>query len=316
MTWIYEDMAVEHIPVMLDEVIEGLRINPEGIYVDATVGMGGHSEAIADRLTTGKLIGIDKDRYALQRSADRLSRFGEKVTLLFGDFTDIRSVLLQAGITEADGILMDIGVSSPQIDTPERGFSYMHDGPLDMRMDPSRGMTARELIATASERELEEIFWKYGEERWGRKIAGKIVKARAQAPIETTAQLAELVEASIPRRHKGDGHPAKRVFQGLRIAVNDELNALTRGLTQAMEVLKPGGRLCVISFHSLEDRIVKQFLVEQNRDCVCPPEIPICVCDHRRRARIITRKPIVAKESEMRMNRRSASAKLRIGEKI
>lgn len=192
----------------------------------------------------------------------------------------------------------------------------MNDGPLDMRMDPTQELTAERLLATADERTLEVIFWKYGEERWGRKIADHIVQYREQKSIQTTKQLADIVKGAIPRRHQGDGHPAKRVFQALRIAVNDELNALTGALSQAMELLAPGGRLCVITFHSLEDRIVKQFLVDKNRDCICPPEIPICVCDHRRVARIITRKPISASKEELVANTRAQSAKLRIGEKI
>lgn len=307
---------MEHIPVLLNEVIEGLQIDPDGIYVDGTVGMGGHSYEIAKRLTTGRLIAIDRDPYALSRSQERLAPFGDRVTFLRGNFTDIQSILASIGISRVNGILLDIGVSSPQIDNPERGFSYMNDGPLDMRMDPTQELTAERLLATADERTLEVIFWKYGEERWGRKIADHIVQYREQKSIQTTKQLADIVKGAIPRRHQGDGHPAKRVFQALRIAVNDELNALTGALSQAMELLAPGGRLCVITFHSLEDRIVKQFLVDKNRDCICPPEIPICVCDHRRVARIITRKPISASKEELVANTRAQSAKLRIGEKI
>lgn len=307
---------MEHIPVLLNEVIEGLKINPDGVYIDATVGMGGHSYEIAKRLGGGRLIGLDRDQYALGQSRKRLAEFGDRVSLFHGNFTDIKRILNENGIYEADGILMDIGVSSPQLDDPERGFSYMHDGPLDMRMDRGQELTAEHLIASADESALEEIFWKYGEERWGRKIAQRIVKARQQEPIRTTAQLAEVVEKAIPQRLQKDGHPAKRVFQAIRIAVNDELGALTHALTQAMDLLNPGGRLCVITFHSLEDRIVKQFLVEQNRDCICPSDFPICVCDHRRKARIITRKPLTASDEEGRVNKRALSAKLRIGEKI
>lgn len=307
---------MEHIPVLLTEVIEGLKIRPDGIYVDGTVGMGGHSYAIAKQLTTGRLIGIDRDPAALAHSKKRLEPFGDRVQLLHGNFMDMKQILAEHGVDAVDGIVLDIGVSSPQIDQADRGFSYVHDGPLDMRMDTRQKTTAADLIRTLSEQELEEIFWKYGEERWGRKIAQRIIREREEEPITTTLHLAEVIERAVPRRNQRDGHPAKRVFQALRIAVNDELTALTNALTDAMDLLKAGGRLCVISFHSLEDRIVKQFLVDQNRSCICPAEIPVCVCDHRRVARIITKKPLTAKEEELRENPRAASAKLRIGEKI
>lgn len=307
---------MEHIPVLINEVIEGLQISPEGTYIDATVGMGGHSLEIASRLTTGRLIAIDRDPYALEQSEKNLAPYRDKVTFLRGNFTDLKKLLASIAIFRVDGILMDIGVSSPQIDQAERGFSYIQDGPLDMRMDTTQALTAEKLLADSDEKTLEEIFWRYGEERWGRKIAQRIVQVRENTPLTSTLQLAELVENTIPKRHQKDGHPAKRVFQAIRIAVNGELEALTNALTQAMELLKPQGRLCVITFHSLEDRIVKQFFVSQNRDCICPPEIPVCVCNHRRIARIITRKPIVATAEEMKRNRRSQSAKLRIGEKV
>lgn len=307
---------MKHIPVLRKEVIEGLKIKPDGLYVDATVGMGGHSYEIAGRLHTGRLIGIDRDPQALAASAKRLEEFGDRVQLLHGNFTDLKQILQGAGITKVDGILMDIGVSSPQIDQPERGFSYLRDGPLDMRMDPTQSTSAADLIREADEKTLEEIFWKYGEERWGRKIAQRIIRERKEHPITGTLELADLVEGAVPRRNQKDGHPAKRVFQALRIAVNDELHALTQALTDAMDLLQPGGRLLVITFHSLEDRIVKQFLVEQNRSCICPKELPVCVCDHKSVARIITKKPLTAGTKELQENPRAASAKLRIGEKI
>lgn len=307
---------MKHIPVLLQEVLDGLQIKPEGIYVDGTVGMGGHSYAIAKRLTSGRLIGIDRDRTALQESARRLQEFGDRVLLLHGNFTALKTILAEQQITKVDGILLDIGVSSPQIDQAERGFSYLKNGPLDMRMDASQQTSAADIVREADESELEEIFWKYGEERWGRKIAQRIVRERSRQPITTTLELADIVEQAVPRRNQRDGHPAKRIFQALRIAVNDELDALTSALEDAMELLLPGGRLCVITFHSLEDRIVKQFLVEQNRDCICPKEFPVCVCDHQRIARIITRKPITAGRKECEENPRAASAKLRIGEKL
>ncbi len=307
---------MEHIPVLLQEVLSGLKIKPNGIYVDATVGMGGHSMEIARRIPEGRLICIDRDPNALAFSRERLAEYKERVTFLHGNFTDLKSLLGGIGVDKTDGILMDIGVSSPQIDRAERGFSYLREGPLDMRMDPTQSLTAADILQDADESALEEIFWKYGEERWGRKIAQRIVREREKQPITSTLQLAHLVESAIPRRNQKDGHPAKRVFQALRIAVNDELEALTRALEDAMTVLHPGGRLCVITFHSLEDRIVKQFLVDQNRGCICPKEFPICVCEHDRQARIITKKPLIATEKERKENPRSASAKLRIGERI
>lgn len=307
---------MEHIPVLKQEVLEGLKIRPDGIYVDATVGMGGHSAEVAARLKDGRLIGIDRDPNALKTSAKKLQPYEDRVTLLHGNFTDLKRLLAEAEISRVDGILMDIGVSSPQIDTPERGFSYLREGPLDMRMDPTQELSAQDIIADWDEKQLEEIFWKYGEERWGRKIAQRIVRERNEHPIRTTLDLAELIERAIPRRSQKDGHPAKRVFQALRITVNDELGALQQALTDAMQLLAPGGRLCVITFHSLEDRIVKQFLVEQSRSCICPKELPVCVCHHAPAARIITRKPLTAKKEELERNPRAASAKLRIGEKI
>lgn len=307
---------MEHIPVLKQEVLEGLKIRPDGIYVDATVGMGGHSAEVAARLKDGRLIGIDRDPNALKTSAKKLQPYEDRVTLLHGNFTDLKRLLAEAEISRVHGILMDIGVSSPQIDTPERGFSYLREGPLDMRMDPTQELSAQDIIADWDEKQLEEIFWKYGEERWGRKIAQRIVRERHEHPIRTTLDLADLIERAIPRRSQKDGHPAKRVFQALRITVNDELGALQQALTDAMQLLAPGGRLCVITFHSLEDRIVKQFLVEQSRSCICPKELPVCVCHHTPAARIITRKPLTAKKEELERNPRAASAKLRIGEKI
>lgn len=307
---------MKHISVLLKETVDGLNIKPDGMYVDATIGMGGHAEAILQQLTTGRLIGIDQDPYALEQSKHRLAAYADKLTLLHGNFTNIEALLRVNGIESVDGIVMDIGVSSPQIDNAERGFSYMQDGPLDMRMDTTSEFTAKDIVNTYDESQLEEIFWKYGEERWGRRIANNIVKKRQSKPIETTFDLVDIIEASYPSRNKKDGHPAKRVFQALRIVVNEELNVLENALQQCIDLLNPGGRLCVITFHSLEDRIVKQFMVDQNRDCICPPQFPVCVCDHRRVARIITRKPMIAKKEEMETNSRARSAKLRIAEKI
>lgn len=307
---------MKHISVLLQESLDGLKIRGDGIYVDGTIGMGGHSEHIAKQLTTGRLIGIDQDSYALKQSEERLKPYSDRVTLLHGNFTDIASLVRRTGVDKVDGILLDIGVSSPQIDTAERGFSYIQDGPLDMRMDTTKEFSAIEIINQYDEKDLEEIFWKYGEERWGRRIAQRIVREREQRPIETTHDLVRVIEAAYPSRNQKDGHPAKRVFQALRIVVNEELDVLQHALEQSMDLLNPGGRLCVITFHSLEDRIVKQFMADQNRDCICPPQFPVCVCDHRRVARIITRKPMVASPQEMEANPRARSAKLRIAEKI
>lgn len=308
---------MKHIPVLLTETIEALQIRPDGVYVDATLGFGGHAEQILSRLTTGMLIGIDQDSMALEASRRRLARYEARHELIQGNFSNLSSLVRGAGVDYVDGILMDIGVSSPQIDTAERGFSYMADGPLDMRMNPQAKRSAADIVASATVEELEEIFWKYGEERWGRRIAQRIVREREEGnAIDSTVQLANIVAAAVPSRSKREGHPAKRVFQALRMVVNDELGALEKGLTQAIPLLNPGGRLCVITFHSLEDRMVKQFYAAQNRDCICPSDLPICICDHRRTVRIITRKPIVAAKTEQEENPRARSAKLRVCEKM
>lgn len=307
-------MDFAHQSVLLDACIEGLAIRPDGIYVDGTAGGAGHSKAIAQRLTTGRLIAIDKDPVALQTARERLA--GLPAIVVEGDFRDLCAILDTLGIAAVDGILLDLGVSSYQLDTPERGFSYQHDAPLDMRMS-GKGQSAYDLVNTLPANELTRIFRQYGEERYAPRIAANIVKARGTAPVKTTGQLSEIIKQSIPAAARREGgHPAKRVFQALRIAVNGELDGLQECLNTAVDRLNPGGRFAIITFHSLEDRIVKQAFAEYCRGCVCPPDFPICICGKTPRARLVNKKPIVADEQELEQNRRSHSAKLRVLEKL
>ena len=305
-----------HEPVLLAECLAGLNIRPDGIYVDGTVGGGGHSAKIAERLTTGRLIGIDRDEEALRAAGERLAPFGDRVTLVRSNYDRIGEILDGLGIGLADGMLFDLGVSSPQLDDPERGFSYMADAPLDMRMDRTAALTARQVVNEWPEEELKRILGVYGEERYAGRIAAAIVRSRKEAPIETTLQLAEIIRAAMPaaaRREKQ--HPAKRSFQAVRIAVNDELGGVERMLEAAPDRLKPGGRLCVISFHSLEDRLVKQAIRRREDGCTCPRDFPVCVCGFRQTLRTVGG-VITASAEELERNPRARSAKLRVAERV
>lgn len=310
-------MEFTHRPVLLRECIEGLNIKPGGIYVDGTLGRGGHSEEIAKRLTTGTLIAIDRDQQAIDEAGARLAPYGDRVTLVKGNFRDLTSVLDCLDVGFVDGMLFDLGVSSPQLDDAARGFSYMNDAPLDMRMDKSASCTAGDIVNTWSEGELKRILWEYGEERFAGRIAGQIVKARTKAPIETTLQLVEIIKKALPAAAlREKQHPAKRSFQAIRIAVNDELGAVEDLMRQAPDRLAPGGRLCIISFHSLEDRIIKNGIAARENGCTCPREAPVCTCGFVRTLRSVTRKPITAGEEELSQNPRARSAKLRIAERV
>ena len=310
-------MKFEHTSVLLEEVLDNLAIRPDGIYVDGTLGGGGHSYHILERLTAGgRLIGIDQDTDAIAAASERLSEFGGAVTIVHDNYEHIGEVLRDLGIGKVDGILLDLGVSSYQLDNPERGFTYRTDAPLDMRMDRSSSLSAKEIVNTYPEEELTRILREYGEERCAARIASNIVKARSKKPLETTGELSEIVRASIPARmrEKG-GNPDKRTFQAIRIACNRELDVLRDSLDEMIDLLTPGGRLCVITFHSLEDRIVKNAFKRNENPCTCPPEFPVCVCGKKSKGRVITRKAIAPTARELEVNRRSASAKLRVFEK-
>lgn len=303
-----------HISVLLPETINSLAIKPDGIYVDGTAGGGGHSFEIAKRLTTGRLIAIDRDPDAIKAATARLQEFNT-ATVVNARFSQISDVLDDLNIDKIDGFLLDLGVSSHQLDTGERGFSYHKDAPLDMRMSQS-GMSAADLVNTLSDRELASIFYKYADEKFAMKIAQKIVSVRESKPITTTFELAEIISMCYPNKLKRDGHPARKVFQALRIAVNDEFGEEEKALYNGFERLAPGGRFSVITFHSSEDRLVKQIFAEFSKGCTCPPEFPVCVCGNTPRAKHITRKPITASDEELKINQRSRSAKLRVIEKI
>ena len=309
-------MEYLHKPVLLKESIEALNIRPDGIYVDGTLGRAGHSKEIAQRLTTGRLICIDRDGAAIDAAKERLAPWLGRVTLVRGNFSELAEILRDCGVSAADGLLFDLGVSSPQLDDAARGFSYMHDAPLDMRMDASAHLTARRVVNEWSEDELRRILYDYGEERYAPAIARAIVRAREDRPVETTLELVELIKSAMPSKAlREKQHPAKRSFQAVRIAVNGELDALEPMAEAAAEVLAPGGRLAVITFHSLEDRIIKRALLAQARGCTCPPEFPVCVCGNKPKLKILTRKPIVPDEEELAENPRARSAKLRVAEK-
>ena len=301
-------MSEYHLPVLLRETIDALAVRPDGIYVDGTAGGGGHSAAIASRLTTGRLIALDRDPAAIREASARLQ--GLPAEVVQANFADMEQVLAARGIGRVDGILLDIGVSSHQLDAAERGFSYHKDAPLDMRMSQS-GTSAAQLVNTLSEPELAEIFFRFGEEKHARRIAAAIAREREAAPVETTAQLADIVREAVPAAARRDGHPARRVFQALRIAVNGELDCLSAGLDAAFRCLKDGGRLAVITFHSLEDRMVKQRFAAWRRGCICPPDFPVCTCGRTPAAQLALRHPAEAGEEELRQNPRSRSAKLR-----
>ena len=297
--------------------VEALAIRPDGIYLDGTLGGAGHSYEIASRLTTGRLIGLDRDEIALAAARERLKPFSDRVTLVHSNFQALSAVLDDLGIAKVDGMLFDLGVSSPQLDDKERGFSYMADAPLDMRMDRSEGLTAYDVVNTYDQESLKRILYTYGEERYAPKIAAAIVKRRAEKPIETTLELAEIIRAAMPPQAlREKQHPAKRSFQAIRIAVNDELTAVERMLASAIDRLNPGGRLAVITFHSLEDRLVKSAMQEAAKGCICPKEFPVCVCGRTPKVKILTRHPIVADEAELAENPRARSAKLRVAERI
>lgn len=305
----------EHIPVLKDEVIEGLNIKGDGIYLDCTLGGAGHSSEILKRLTSGKLLAFDQDISAIEASRQRLEKISNNFKIYNMNYSQAPRVLREEGI-KVDGILMDIGVSSHQIDTPERGFSYMHNAPLDMRMDRTQDFTAKDLLNEYSEDELTEIFLKYGEEKWSKRIAQFIVERRKENPLETTFDLVDVIKAAVPAGARKNGHPAKRVFQAVRIKVNEELKVLEDTIPELVDCLNPKGRFLVISFHSLEDRIVKDIFKYETLNCICPPQLPICQCDKEKTLKLITRKPIIASEEEMESNTRAKSAKLRIAERI
>ena len=306
-----------HISVLLDECIDGLNIKPDGIYVDGTLGGAGHSSQIAKRLTTGRLIGIDRDPVALQAAGERLAPYADRVTLVHSNFCEIAEVLIDLDIDGVDGILLDLGVPSPQLDDSSRGFSYMADAPLDMRMNSEDSLSAYDVVNTWSYEELRRILFDYGEERYAPKIASAICKKREAKPIETTLELVDVIRSAMPAQAlREKQHPAKRSFQAIRIAVNDELGSVEKVMRDAIPCLKPGGRLAVITFHSLEDRIVKTARASAAKGWTCPPSFPVCVCGKKPQVKGITRKPIVSGDEELERNPRARSAKLRICEKI
>lgn len=307
----------EHIPVLLRECVDGMNIDPNGIYVDGTLGLGGHSFEIASRLEKGRLIGVDRDETAIERAGERLKEFGGKVTLVHGNFCNIPDILDELEIENVNGMLFDLGVSSPQLDETDRGFSYMTDAPLDMRMDRSNTLSAWLVVNKWPLEKLERILWDYGEERFSKRIASAIVKARETEAVKTTLELVDIIKSAMPGpalREKQ--HPAKRTFQAIRIAVNDELGAVDEMMRTVPDRLKPGGRLAVISFHSLEDRIVKQAIASRENGCTCPREAPVCTCGFVQTLKSVTRKPIKPSEEELADNPRSRSAKLRIAERV
>lgn len=310
-------MGFNHTSVLPEECIEGLNIRPEGIYVDGTLGGAGHSFEIARRLTKGRLIGFDQDEVAIAAAKERLAPYAEKVNLIHSNFENLRSSLEDLGILRIDGLLLDLGVSSEQLDKADRGFSYMQDAPLDMRMDRGQALSAFEVVNTYSEEQLRRIIKDYGEENWAAKIARVIADRRREKEIRTTLELVELIRIAVPKKKRDEGiHPAKRTFQAIRIEVNRELEIIETVILDAFELLSPGGRICIISFHSLEDRIVKRAYQKLTAGCTCPKEFPVCVCGRLPQGKILTKKPLLASEEELRRNPRSRSAKLRILEKL
>ena len=306
-----------HVSVLLQECIDGLNIKPDGIYVDGTLGGAGHSSQIAARLTTGRIIGIDRDPIALKAAGERLAPFGDRVTLVHSNFCEIAKVLADLGVEGVDGILLDLGVSSPQLDDGSRGFSYMADAPLDMRMNSEDTLSAYDVVNSWEQAELKRILYDYGEERYAPQIAAAICRRREEAPIETTLQLVDIIRSAMPPAAlREKQHPAKRSFQAIRIAVNDELGAVEQVMRDAIPCLNPGGRLAIITFHSLEDRIVKNGMAEAARGCTCPPNFPVCVCGKKPKVKLVSRKPIVSGQQELNDNPRARSAKLRVCEKL
>ncbi len=307
-------MEFSHVPVLLSECMDGLAIRPDGIYLDGTAGGGGHSEEIVKRLTSGRLIALDQDPDAVEAASRRLAPYPQ-AKVVHANFKEMEEVLESLSIEKIDGVLLDLGVSSYQLDTAERGFSYQKDAPLDMRMS-KEGKSAKDFVNFAPEEEIARVLFEYGEERYARRIASKIVLKRQEKPIETTFELSEIIKSAVPAASRREKNPSKRSFQAIRIAVNGELDALKEGLEAAFRVLKPGGRLAVITFHSLEDRIVKQTFAAYAKGCECPPDFPVCVCGKTPRGKLVNRKPILPTKEEMEQNRRSQSAKLRVLEKI
>lgn len=310
-------MEFNHVSVLLYEAVDGLNIKPDGIYVDGTLGGGGHSSEIAKRISDGRLIGIDQDTDAIKSASKRLEDYKDKFTAVHSNFYNVRKVLDELGIEKADGFLLDLGVSSYQLDEAERGFSYMNDAPLDMRMDRNNGYSAWDVVNKKSEKELSDIIFSYGEEKWAKRIAQFIVSERAEKTIDTTYELVEVIKKAVPKGARRDGpHPAKRTFQAIRIEVNAELAILDKAVDDMVSSLNKGGRLCIITFHSLEDRIIKNAMKRHENPCTCPPEFPVCVCGKKADGKVITRKPILPSAEELEFNPRARSAKLRILEKI
>ena len=310
-------MEFSHKSVLLDECIDALAIKPEGIYLDGTLGGAGHSLEIVKRLTTGRLIGVDRDRVALAAAQERLKDYLPRVTFVHSNFSELDHILEELQIPAVDGMLFDLGVSSPQLDDALRGFSYMADAPLDMRMDRDDPLTAGEIVNRWPQEELRRILYEYGEERYAPQIAAAIVRNREKKPIETTLELVDIIRSAMPPQAlREKQHPAKRSFQAIRIAVNDELTSVSKMMQAAIRHLKPGGRLAIITFHSLEDRIVKSEMQQAARGCTCPPEFPVCVCGKKPQIRLVTRKPIVSGAKELEANPRARSAKLRVAEKL
>ncbi len=310
-------MAFEHVSVLLHETVDGLNVRPDGIYVDATLGGGGHAYEVCSRLNDkGRFIGIDQDADAIKAAGERLAGFGEKVTIIRSNYRDMKPQLQSIGVDRVDGIVIDLGVSSYQLDTAERGFSYRVDAPLDMRMDQRQKMTAKDIVNDYSEAELYRVIRDYGEDRFAKNIAKHIVAERGKGPIETTEQLNEIIRHAIPMKiRKAAGHPSKRTFQAIRIELNHELDVLKDSLDDMIDMLNPGGRICIITFHSLEDRIVKSSFRKNENPCICPSHFPVCVCGRTSKGKVVTRKPILPSKEEMESNSRSKSAKLRIFER-
>ena len=310
-------MNAKHVSVLLNECIDNLNTDPAGTYVDGTLGMGGHSEKIAEKLPTGRLICIDRDASAIDYARERLKLFSDRITFVHANFADTVEVLDDLGIEGVNGMLFDLGVSSPQLDETERGFSYMKDAPLDMRMDRSEGLTAYDIVNTWSEERLNRILWDYGEEKYARRISRAIINKREKKPIESTLELSDTIKSAMPPQAlREKQHPAKRSFQAIRIAVNDELGAVAKMAETVPDRLLPGGRLCIISFHSLEDRIVKSAIAARENGCTCPREAPICTCGFVKTLKSVYRKPILPSEEEIENNPRARSAKLRVAERV
>ena len=308
-------MEFKHYSVLLDETIEYLNIKPDGIYVDGTLGGGGHAFHVCKRLDTGRFYGIDQDDAAIAAAGERLSVYGDKVCIIRNNYRNMKAALMEQGVTGVDGIVLDLGVSSYQLDTEERGFSYRFDAELDMRMDRRQSLTAKDIVNGYSEMDLYRIIRDYGEDNFAKNIAKHIVKARQDKPIETTGELNEIIKAAIPAKMRQNGHPSKRTYQAIRIECNRELEVLREALDDLVDLLNPGGRLCIITFHSLEDRIVKTAFKNKENPCTCPSEFPVCVCGKEPEGTVVTRKPILPSKEELEVNSRSKSAKLRVFEK-